>query len=111
MSFEKLVVPVLVCYRMCQPVLFTPQKQLEKPTHCVVYVAKSYPEWQRITLEVIIRMYEDGGKKAIPENKEIATALKGIPALKKFMKKVGKPCAFREMKTLTSYARFRLCLS
>jgi len=57
------------------------------PTHCIVYVAKNYPEWQRVTIETLRQGYESNGGSA-PENKLIAQKLKQEPAVKKFMKKV-----------------------
>jgi len=57
------------------------------PTHCIVYVAKNYPEWQRVTIETLRQGYEANNGDA-PENKLIAQKLKQEPAVKKFMKKV-----------------------
>nr|CAB3263393.1 leucine--tRNA ligase, cytoplasmic [Phallusia mammillata] len=57
------------------------------PTHCIVYVAKSYPEWQRITIETLRRLNDENGGK-FPENKLIAANLKQRSELKKYMKKV-----------------------
>lgn len=64
------------------------KKKLEKPTHCIVYVAKTYPEWQRITLEVLVQLHNSRGDGSLPENKEIVSQLKAKQELKKYMKKV-----------------------
>ncbi|XP_039265438.2 leucine--tRNA ligase, cytoplasmic-like [Styela clava] len=64
------------------------KKKFDKPTHCIIYVAKTYPEWQKITLEVMVQLYKSGKTESLPENKEIAAQLKTRQELKKYMKKV-----------------------
>ncbi|CAK8697067.1 unnamed protein product [Clavelina lepadiformis] len=63
------------------------KKVMPKPTHCIVYVAKSYPEWQKSTLEILRSLF-DPSTGCFPENKIIAGKLKERPQLKKYMKKV-----------------------
>ncbi|CAJ0950199.1 unnamed protein product [Ranitomeya imitator] len=58
-----------------------------KPSHCTIYVAKTYPPWQHITLSALRRHYEANGGH-LPDNKIISTELNGLPELKKYMKRV-----------------------
>ncbi|XP_066447350.1 leucine--tRNA ligase, cytoplasmic [Eleutherodactylus coqui] len=59
----------------------------QKPSHCTIYVAKTYPPWQHITLSTLRKHYEANGGH-LPDNKVIATELTGLPELKKYMKRV-----------------------
>ena len=59
----------------------------EPPTHGVVWVAKTFPDWQSTILSKMHDMYMSNGK-SLPDNKEISKALGTIPELKKYMKKV-----------------------
>ncbi|XP_040262078.1 leucine--tRNA ligase, cytoplasmic isoform X1 [Bufo bufo] len=59
----------------------------QKPSHCTIYVAKTYPPWQHITLSTLRKHYEANGGH-LPDNKIIATELNGLPELKKYMKRV-----------------------
>uniref|UniRef100_A0A8C5QZ24 Leucine--tRNA ligase, cytoplasmic n=1 Tax=Leptobrachium leishanense TaxID=445787 RepID=A0A8C5QZ24_9ANUR len=54
----------------------------QKPTHCTIYVAKTYPPWQHTTL---LNLRNAG---QLPDNKVIATELNSLPELKKYMKRV-----------------------
>lgn len=58
-----------------------------KPSNGVIWVAKSFPDWQSSILSKMQELYVANGK-ALPDNKEISKALGSIPALKKYMKKV-----------------------
>ncbi|XP_062909230.1 leucine--tRNA ligase, cytoplasmic isoform X1 [Mobula hypostoma] len=62
-------------------------KQTQKPSHCNIYVAKNYPPWQHTTLLLLRKHYETNGGQ-LPDNKIIASELKDLPELKKYMKKV-----------------------
>ncbi|KAF3841076.1 hypothetical protein F7725_006938 [Dissostichus mawsoni] len=57
-----------------------------KPSHCNIYVAKSYPPWQHSALSLLGKHYKDN-KGALPDNKVIATELGALPELKKYMKR------------------------
>ncbi|KAL9836093.1 leucine--tRNA ligase, cytoplasmic [Geothlypis trichas] len=59
----------------------------QKPSHCTIYVAKSYPPWQHTTLSVLRRHFQGSGGQ-LPDNKVIASELNTLPELKKYMKKV-----------------------
>ncbi|KAF2984248.1 hypothetical protein EK904_006871 [Melospiza melodia maxima] len=59
----------------------------QKPSHCTIYVAKSYPPWQHTTLSVLRKHFQDSGGQ-LPDNKVIASELNALPELKKYMKKV-----------------------
>ncbi|XP_070553496.1 leucine--tRNA ligase, cytoplasmic-like [Ptychodera flava] len=58
-----------------------------KPTHGILYVAKTYPPWQHATLTCLRQLYDAGGK-TFPENKEILVELKKKEEVKKYMKKL-----------------------
>ncbi|KAJ8266803.1 hypothetical protein GJAV_G00134870 [Gymnothorax javanicus] len=62
-------------------------KPPEKPSHCTVYVAKSYPPWQHSALALLGKHYKSN-KCTLPENKVIAAELGAMPELKKYMKRV-----------------------
>lgn len=58
-----------------------------KPSHCNIYVAKSYPPWQHSALSLLGSHYKSNNG-SLPDNKVIATELGALPDLKKYMKKV-----------------------
>ncbi|TRY58119.1 hypothetical protein DNTS_025532 [Danionella cerebrum] len=58
-----------------------------KPSHCTIYVAKTYPPWQHSALSLLGRHYKNSNG-ALPDNKLIATELGAMPELKKYMKRV-----------------------
>ncbi|XP_068457332.1 leucine--tRNA ligase, cytoplasmic-like [Clinocottus analis] len=58
-----------------------------KPSHCNIYVAKSYPPWQHSALSLLGKHYKSNNG-ALPDNKVIATELGALPDLKKYMKRV-----------------------
>ncbi|XP_035033966.1 leucine--tRNA ligase, cytoplasmic [Hippoglossus stenolepis] len=57
-----------------------------KPSHCNIYVAKSYPPWQHSALSLLGKHYKSNNG-VLPDNKVIATELGALPELKKYMKK------------------------
>ncbi|XP_075712647.1 leucine--tRNA ligase, cytoplasmic [Rhinoderma darwinii] len=59
----------------------------QKPSHCTIYVAKTYPPWQHITLSTLRKHYE-ANSGHLPDNKIIATELNSLAELKKYMKRV-----------------------
>ncbi|TDH05220.1 hypothetical protein EPR50_G00139610 [Perca flavescens] len=58
-----------------------------KPSHCTIYVAKSYPPWQHSALSLLGKHYKSNNG-ALPDNKVIASELGALPELKKYMKRV-----------------------
>ncbi|KAG8008559.1 Leucine--tRNA ligase, partial [Nibea albiflora] len=58
-----------------------------KPSHCNIYVAKSYPPWQHSALSLLGRHYKSNNG-TLPDNKVIASELGALPELKKYMKRV-----------------------
>uniref|UniRef100_A0A8D0ALT7 Leucine--tRNA ligase, cytoplasmic n=1 Tax=Sander lucioperca TaxID=283035 RepID=A0A8D0ALT7_SANLU len=57
-----------------------------KPSHCTIYVAKSYPPWQHSALSLLGKHYKSNNG-ALPDNKVIASELGALPELKKYMKR------------------------
>uniref|UniRef100_A0A4W6EYQ4 Leucine--tRNA ligase, cytoplasmic n=1 Tax=Lates calcarifer TaxID=8187 RepID=A0A4W6EYQ4_LATCA len=58
-----------------------------KPSHCTIYVAKSYPPWQHSALSLLGKHYKSNNG-VLPDNKVIASELGALPELKKYMKRV-----------------------
>ncbi|XP_051902567.1 leucine--tRNA ligase, cytoplasmic [Hippocampus zosterae] len=58
-----------------------------KPSHCTIYVAKSYPTWQHSALSLLGKHYKNNDG-VLPDNKVIAGELGALPELKKYMKRV-----------------------
>ncbi|XP_068186983.1 leucine--tRNA ligase, cytoplasmic-like [Antennarius striatus] len=58
-----------------------------KPSHCVIYVAKSYPPWQHSALSLLGKHYKSNNG-VLPDNKVIASELGALPELKKYMKRL-----------------------
>uniref|UniRef100_A0A3P9MLI1 Leucine--tRNA ligase, cytoplasmic n=1 Tax=Oryzias latipes TaxID=8090 RepID=A0A3P9MLI1_ORYLA len=58
-----------------------------KPSHCNIYVAKSYPPWQHSALSLLGKHYRSNDG-VLPDNKVIAGELGALPELKKYMKRV-----------------------
>ncbi|XP_061818551.1 leucine--tRNA ligase, cytoplasmic-like isoform X2 [Nerophis lumbriciformis] len=62
-------------------------KPPSKPSHCTIYVARSYPPWQHSALSLLGKHYKSNSG-VLPDNKVIATELGALAELKKYMKKV-----------------------
>lgn len=58
-----------------------------KPSHCTIYVARSYPPWQHSALSLLGKHYKSNNG-SLPDNKVIASELGALPELKKYMKRV-----------------------
>uniref|UniRef100_A0A3P8TH61 Leucine--tRNA ligase, cytoplasmic n=1 Tax=Amphiprion percula TaxID=161767 RepID=A0A3P8TH61_AMPPE len=58
-----------------------------KPSHCTIYVAKTYPPWQHSALSLLGKHYKSNNG-VLPDNKVIASELGALPELKKYMKRV-----------------------
>ncbi|XP_067950073.1 leucine--tRNA ligase, cytoplasmic-like [Watersipora subatra] len=58
-----------------------------KPSHAVVWVAKSFPPWQALILSTLQRLHKENGGM-LPENSIIAANLKAEKSLSKYMKRV-----------------------
>jgi len=71
------------------------------PTHATIYVAKSYPAWQCVVLDVLREMYK-GDKNTLVDNKAVSVEMGKKPEVKKFMKKVMPFVAFTKEKVATS---------
>lgn len=59
---------------------------VKKPSHAIIWVAKTYPGWQRLVLTMLKDAYSP--TQELPSNKELSSLFLGKPELKKFMKKV-----------------------
>lgn len=64
-----------------------PNETFSRPQYGVIFVAQEYVQWQRIILEKMRELYNKA-ENALPPNKELYEALKGIPELKNFLKKL-----------------------
>lgn len=62
-------------------------KSNENPSHGVIWVAKTFPDWQSTILAKMQEAYTSNRNK-LPDNKEISKSLGSLPELKKHMKKV-----------------------
>ncbi|XP_061754648.1 leucine--tRNA ligase, cytoplasmic-like isoform X2 [Nerophis ophidion] len=62
-------------------------KPPNKPSHCTIYVARSYPPWQHSALSLLGKHYKSNSG-VLPDNKVIASELGALAELKKYMKKV-----------------------
>ncbi|XP_055327764.1 leucine--tRNA ligase, cytoplasmic-like [Paramacrobiotus metropolitanus] len=83
------VVDMLHQFRIRLKTYLTPLKGKPspgKPTHAIVWVAKTYPSWQNAVLKTLQGYAEKNGQ--LPDNKEILKDLKGNAEVAKFMKKV-----------------------
>ena len=66
-------------------------KRSEKPTNATIWVAETFPEWQRIILSKLKQLYISNGKSELPDNKEIVQILSKEEKLTKFMKRDTMP--------------------
>ncbi|XP_075235373.1 leucyl-tRNA synthetase [Lycorma delicatula] len=62
-------------------------QQNEKPSHAVIWIAKTFPPWQSTVLTTMKELYSANGGQ-FPDNKVISVALSNKPELKKYMKKI-----------------------
>ncbi|XP_074651829.1 leucine--tRNA ligase, cytoplasmic-like isoform X2 [Tubulanus polymorphus] len=62
-------------------------QKVEKPTHCTIWIAKTYPPWQATVLTTLKSLYQ-GNNNVLPDMKVIAQEWKNKPDLKKHMKRV-----------------------
>ncbi|RLU26189.1 hypothetical protein DMN91_002355 [Ooceraea biroi] len=60
---------------------------VEKPTLGTVWVAKTYPPWQRVILEKLKELYSSNDN-VLPDNKVLATQLGSRHELKKYVRRV-----------------------
>ncbi|XP_046853769.1 leucine--tRNA ligase, cytoplasmic-like [Xenia sp. Carnegie-2017] len=58
-----------------------------QPTKGIIYIADSFPSWQELTLKKLKEMYEINGG-SFPDNREIVKAMKDIPEVQNYMKKL-----------------------
>ncbi|EGT45646.1 CBN-LARS-1 protein [Caenorhabditis brenneri] len=61
-----------------------PKEIVEPPTEAVIFVAKSYPPWQKTILDILESQVSNG---ALPDNKVISQLIGKEESLKKFAKK------------------------
>jgi leucyl-tRNA synthetase len=69
-----------------------PPPEIETPTHCTVYVAKSYPAWQCTVLDTMREMHT----KNITDKKALSVEMGKKADLKKYMKRVMPFVAFMQ---------------
>ncbi|XP_065833343.1 leucine--tRNA ligase, cytoplasmic-like isoform X1 [Oscarella lobularis] len=62
------------------------KKGSERPRYADLYIAESYPPWQKAILTCLQEAYNDTTKTFL-DNKEIVAKLRNYPDVKKFMKK------------------------
>ncbi|KAG1650147.1 Leucine--tRNA ligase, cytoplasmic [Nymphon striatum] len=61
-------------------------KKVLKPSHAIVWAAKTFPPWQTAVLTTLRKLFDKN--QGFPDNKVIAAELKNLTELKKYMKKV-----------------------
>eukprot|EP00088_Acartia_fossae_P002624 TRINITY_DN1108_c1_g1_i3.p1 TRINITY_DN1108_c1_g1~~TRINITY_DN1108_c1_g1_i3.p1 ORF type:complete len:1178 (+),score=353.43 TRINITY_DN1108_c1_g1_i3:49-3582(+) len=71
-----------------------PPPSVEAPTHCTVYVAKSYPAWQCTVLDTMRDMHNKG----VTDKKALSVEMGKKAELKKYMKRVMPFVAFMQDK-------------
>jgi len=64
-----------------------PLEKFVRPEYGVIYVAQEYPRWQQLTLTTLRGLYNEADN-SFPPNKEVLEALKTIPEVKPYMKKL-----------------------